>query len=101
MDERLQNLEAWIQQAIKEIQDVKIQLNDTRSEMRANFDDLRGHISRNDQTDNDNTRMVENVRNIIDANRGEINNIKSTVNTLDGRLNDIRNGINDIRGKIR
>ncbi len=101
MDERLENLEAWIQQVLKEIQDVKIQLNDTRGEIRANFDDLRGHISRNDQTDNDNTRMVENVRNLIESNKGEINNIKSTVSTLDGRLNDIRNGINDIRSKVR
>lgn len=105
MDDKFVNLEVWIQQIIKEVQDVKIQLNDTRSEMRAQFDDLRGHINRNDQTDNDNTRMVQDLRNILETSRAETNNVKGVLenrlNNLEGRLNEIRSMSNEIKNKIR
>lgn len=105
MDDRLNNIEAWIQQVLKEVQDVKAQVNDLRGEMRSQMDDLRGHIARNDQTDNDNTRMVENVRNMLDASRGEMNAIRNTVEnkvgSLEGRLDRLHSSINEVRSKIR
>lgn len=105
MQDELQNLNAWVQQVLKEVQDVKIQLNDLRGEMRGQIDDLRGHIARNDQTDNDNTRMVDNLRTMIDSTRGEINGVKATVENklghLDGKLDKINSTLNEVRSKIR
>lgn len=104
MQDELQNLNAWVQQVLKEVQEVKIQLNDLRGEVRGQLDDLRGHISRNDQTDTDTTRMVQELRTILETSRSETNNVKNTLenrlNHIEGRINEVRSISNEIKNKV-
>ena len=79
-------------------------MNDLRGEMRQQIDDVRNHINRNDQTDNDTTRVLETVRATVDNTRNEVIGVKNTVEnkigSLDSRLNEIKAIANDIRNKV-
>lgn len=93
MENDLQEVRAWVQQLLKEIQDVNTQIVDMRGELRSQIDDVRAHISRNDQTDNDAARNIDSLRGAIDATRNEVNKLGGSVNQISSQVKEIRNRI--------
>jgi hypothetical protein len=105
MESELQDIRTWLQEMMKDLQDIRVQMTDLRGELRSQLDDIRGHIARVEQAAVDNSRYAQSLHSAQDVTRGDISNTQSTIESkighLDSKLDSVHSTVKEVRNKIR
>lgn len=105
MDQDQQNLAAWLQQALKEIQETRNQIVTMHSQMKQATDEIRAVSSRMDQKDSDILRLIDNLRAQLDILRGGMDSTKTTVESngkhLSSKIDDVKSSVHEVRNRMK